>query len=93
MPSQPNQRGASVAPSISVIVTAFTFDRLGSIEEIVESMRRQTVAPTETLLVIDYAPELEEECRRRWPEIRVIPNGAERGSCGGRNTGVAASTY
>jgi glycosyltransferase involved in cell wall biosynthesis len=75
-----------------VIVTAFTFDRLPSIEEIVESLRQQTVAPAETLLVIDYAPELEEECRRRWPDVRVIPNAAERGSCGGRNTGVAEST-
>ncbi|HEV7399284.1 MAG TPA: glycosyltransferase [Solirubrobacterales bacterium] len=92
MPSQPNQQGTPAAPSISVIVTAFTFDRIGSIEEIVDSMRQQTVAPAETLLVIDYAPELEEECRRRWPDIRVIPNTAERGSCGGRNTGVAAST-
>jgi glycosyltransferase involved in cell wall biosynthesis len=75
-----------------VIVTAFTFDRLGSIEEIVESLRQQTVAPAETLLVIDYAPELEEECRRRWPDVRVVANAAERGSCGGRNTGVAASS-
>ena len=75
-----------------MIVTAFTFDRLGSIEEIVESLRRQTVAPAETLLVIDYAAELEEECRRRWPDVRVIPNAAERGSCGGRNTGVAESS-
>jgi glycosyltransferase involved in cell wall biosynthesis len=92
VPSQPNQQGAIATPSISVIVTAFTFDRLGSIEEIVESMRKQTVAPAETLLVIDYEPELEGECRRRWPDIRVIPNSAERGSCGGRNTGVAEST-
>jgi glycosyltransferase involved in cell wall biosynthesis len=78
-------------PSISVIVTAFTFDRLPSIEEIVESLRQQTVAPAETLLVIDYAPELEEECKRRWPDVRVIPNRKERGSCGGRNTGVEES--
>src|SRR6185312_12537599 len=58
VPGQPNQQDAPTAPSISVIVTAFTFDRLDSIEEIVESMRRQTVAPAETLLVIDYAPDL-----------------------------------
>ncbi len=91
MPSQLNQQEAFTVPSISVIITAFTFDRLGSIEEIIESMRRQTAAPAETLLVIDYAPELEEECRRRWPDVRVIANAAERGSCGGRNTGVAES--
>jgi glycosyltransferase involved in cell wall biosynthesis len=92
MPGQPNQEGIATAPSVSVIVTAFTFDRIGSIEEIVESLRKQTVAPAETLLVIDYQAELEAECRRRWPDVRVIPNAAERGSCGGRNTGVAEST-
>jgi glycosyltransferase involved in cell wall biosynthesis len=92
VPSSQQHEGDSGAPSISVIITAFTFDRLPSIEEIVESLRQQTVAPAETLLVIDYAPELEEECRRRWPDVRVIPNTAERGSCGGRNTGVAEST-
>ncbi len=91
MPGQQNHEGAAVAPSISVIVTAFTFDRLDSIDEIFESLRNQTVAPAETLLVIDYQPELEEECRRRWPEVRVLANAAERGSCGGRNTGVAAA--
>jgi glycosyltransferase involved in cell wall biosynthesis len=91
VPGLPNQQGNASAPSISVIITAFTFDRLPSIEEIIESLDSQTVAPAETLLVIDYAPELEEECRRRWPEVRVIPNAKERGSCGGRNTGVEES--
>ncbi len=91
MPGPSNQEGNPSPPSISVIITAFTFDRLPSIEEIIESLRNQTVAPAETLLVIDYAPELEEECRRRWPDVRVIPNRLERGSCGGRNTGVEES--
>jgi glycosyltransferase involved in cell wall biosynthesis len=92
VPGPSNQQDSASPPSISVIVTAFTFDRLDSIEEIIESLRTQTVAPAETLLVIDYAPELEEECRRRWPDVRVIPNRLERGSCGGRNTGVAESS-
>jgi glycosyltransferase involved in cell wall biosynthesis len=92
VPGPSNQEGSASPPSISVIITAFTFDRLGSIEEILDSLHRQTVAPAETLLVIDYAPELEEECRRRWPDVRVIPNTGERGSCGGRNTGVAESS-
>ena len=29
--------------------------------------------------MIDHAPELEEECRRRWPDLRVIPNRARTG--------------
>jgi GT2 family glycosyltransferase len=92
VPGQPNQEGSATAPSVSVIITAFTFDRIGSIEEIIESLRGQTAAPAETLLVIDYQPELEAECQRRWPDVRVIPNTRERGSCGGRNTGVAESS-
>jgi glycogen synthase len=91
VPGSQQQAGGSTAPSVSVIITAFTFDRLPSIEEIIESLRSQTVAPAEVLLVIDYAPGLEEECRRRWPDVRVIPNRLERGSCGGRNTGVDES--
>jgi len=74
-----------------VIVTAFTFDRLPSIAEIVDSLEQQTVAPLETLLVIDYQDELLAACRERWPGIRVIPNQGWRGSCGARNTGVAAA--
>jgi len=74
-----------------VIVTAFTFDRLPSIAEIIDSLEQQTVAPLEVLLVIDYQPDLLEECRRRWPDVRVIANEHWRGSCGARNTGVAAA--
>ncbi|HET9185012.1 MAG TPA: glycosyltransferase, partial [Solirubrobacterales bacterium] len=78
-------------PSFSVIVTAFTFDRLPSIAEIFDSLARQTVAPLETLLVIDYQEELLAACRERWPEVRVLANEGWRGSCGARNTGVAAA--
>ena len=39
VPGPSNQEGNSSPPSISVIVTAFTFDRLPSIEEIIESLR------------------------------------------------------
>jgi glycosyltransferase involved in cell wall biosynthesis/GT2 family glycosyltransferase len=83
--------GTSVPPSISVIITAFTFDRLPSIEETIESLRNQSIAPAEVILVVDHAPELLEECKRLWPDVRVIANRQEPGSCGGRNTGVAES--
>lgn len=78
-------------PSFSVVIAAFTFDRLPSIEKIVESLRKQTVPPAETILVIDHSDELLDECRRRWPDLKVIPNAQDPGSCGGRNTGLAES--
>ena len=82
----------SSAPSFSVVITAFTFDRLPSIEEIVESLREQTVAPAEIILVIDHSDELLDECKRRWPDVKVIPNAQDPGSCGGRNTGLTESS-
>ncbi len=91
MPSTHHHEGDFVAPSISAIITAFTFDRLSSIAETIDSLHNQTVAPAEIILVIDYQPELLEECGKRWPDVRVVPNHEERGSCGGRNTGVAES--
>jgi GT2 family glycosyltransferase len=84
--------GTSVPPSISVIITAFTFDRLPTIKETIESLRGQTVAPAEIVLVIDHATDLMEACTRLWPDVRVIPNREEPGSCGGRNTGVSESS-
>jgi glycosyltransferase involved in cell wall biosynthesis len=91
VPNALPEGGRPSPPSFSVIVTAFTFDRLPSIAEIVDSLEQQTVAPLEVLLVIDYADDLLAECRRLWPGVRVIPNEGWRGSCGARNTGVAHS--
>lgn len=82
--------GAS-PPSFSVVITAFTFDRLPSIEETIESLREQTVSPAEVILVIDHSDELLDECGKRWPDVKVIPNAQDPGSCGGRNTGLAES--
>jgi glycogen synthase len=78
-------------PSISVVISAFTFDRLEILDEGIGSLLEQTVAPREVLVVIDYQPELLEACRERWPGVRVIPNEGERGLCGARNTGIASS--
>jgi glycosyltransferase involved in cell wall biosynthesis len=84
-------RGTSV-PSFSVVITAFTFDRLSSIEETIESLHHQTVPPSEIILVIDRSQELLAECKRLWPDVKVIPNRQDPGSCGGRNTALAESS-
>lgn len=62
------------------------------IAEAIESLQTQTRPPHEILLVIDHSPELEEECRRRWPMIQVLSNREQQGLSGARNTGVAEST-
>ncbi len=76
-------------PTISVLICAYTPERLEVIAEAIESIRSQTFAAHEIVLVIDHSPELEAVCKERWPEIRVVPNREQQGLSGARNTGVA----
>jgi glycosyltransferase involved in cell wall biosynthesis len=82
----------SESPTISVVICAFTRDRLQVLGEAVESLRAQTLPPHEVVLVIDHAPELLEEVRRLWPDLKIAPNREQRGLSGARNTGVAEAS-
>ncbi len=88
MPSPAKSTGAA-PPPVSVVICAYTLERIDRIAMAVDSLRRQTVAPHELVLVIDHSPELEAECKRRWPEANVIPNREQQGLSGARNTGLA----
>jgi glycosyltransferase involved in cell wall biosynthesis len=72
-----------------VVICAFTEERLGALEEALASIRGQTVPALETILVIDHAPKLLEEARRRWPDVVVTANEEAQGLSGARNTGLA----
>jgi glycosyltransferase involved in cell wall biosynthesis/GT2 family glycosyltransferase len=77
------------APTISVVICAYTDERLELLAAGIESLRAQTVAPHEVVLTIDHAPELEAIARERWPEAKVVANRERQGLSGARNTGVA----
>jgi glucosyl-dolichyl phosphate glucuronosyltransferase len=79
-------------PAISVVICAFTLERLEAIGRAIESVRRQTVQPHEIVLVIDHCPELLALSRERWPDVGVVPNRETPGLSGARNTGVAECT-
>ena len=89
MQSEPRAERAATLPTISVVICAFTFDRLVVMGEALDSLRRQTLPPHEIVLVIDHAPELLEEARRLWPEVKIVANREKQGLSGARNTGVA----
>jgi glucosyl-dolichyl phosphate glucuronosyltransferase len=91
VPSAPQPPGTA-APTISVVICAFTMERIDRIAAAIESLRAQTVPTHEIVLVIDHSPELEAECRRRWPELNLMPNGEQQGLSGARNTGLAAAS-
>ena len=83
--------GQTAPPSVSVVICAFTLERIDRIAAAIESLQAQTVPAHEILLVIDHSPELEAECRRRWPQVTVLANREQQGLSGARNTGLAES--
>jgi glycosyltransferase involved in cell wall biosynthesis len=83
---------ASGAPTISVVVCAFTAERLEALGEAIASIRAQTSPPLETILVIDHNDELMAESEERWPDLRIVANREKQGLSGARNTGVAEAT-
>ncbi|HEY2054355.1 MAG TPA: glycosyltransferase, partial [Solirubrobacterales bacterium] len=78
-------------PTISVVVCAYTRDRLPVLSEALDSLRAQTCPAHQIVLVIDHAPELLAEVRERRPDLIVVANTEKRGLSGARNTGVAAA--
>jgi glycosyltransferase involved in cell wall biosynthesis len=83
-----HERGPA-PPAISVLIPAFTRERLGPLSEAIESLRAQTLRPHEIVLVIDHSPDLLAESRARWPDVRVIPNQRAQGAAGTRNSSLA----
>ncbi len=92
MPTAPDRAEEPVKPPISVVICAYTMERVELIAAAISSLQAQTIAPHEVVLVIDHSPELEAESLRRWPTIRVIANREQQGLSGARNTGLEEST-
>jgi glycosyltransferase involved in cell wall biosynthesis len=74
--------------NISVIVCAYTERRWAHIGALVESLRAQTLVPTEVILVVDHNRSLEDRARGAFSDLVVIANRFEQGLSGARNTGV-----
>jgi glycosyltransferase involved in cell wall biosynthesis/GT2 family glycosyltransferase len=90
VPTGSTPAGDSSAPSISVLICAYTLDRLEVLAQAIESVRAQTAPALEIVLTIDHSPELLAESRERWPDVNLVENHEEQGLSGARNSGVAA---
>jgi len=76
------------SPTSTVVICVYTDARWKLIAEALESLRLQTVQPTEVIVVVDHNEVLMARLRRAYPHLTVVPNVFERGLSGGRNTGV-----
>ncbi|MFD5702127.1 glycosyltransferase family 2 protein [Streptomyces lasiicapitis] len=80
--------------SISVVVCVYTEDRWEDILAAVASVRAQSHAAHETLLVVDHNTPLLDRLAEEYkqtPGVRVLANAGPRGLSAGRNTGIAES--
>ncbi|MGW0121937.1 glycosyltransferase family 2 protein [Streptomyces sp. NPDC003327] len=84
-------------PGFSVVICVYTEERWEDILAAVDSVRKQSLAPLETLLVVDHNERLlhrlteEYADARLREEVRVLANAGPRGLSSGRNTGIAAA--
>ncbi len=81
--------GVGEAPTVAVIICAYTEARWGLIGEAVESVHRQTRPAAQVVLVIDHNDRLLAQATVAWPRHTVVANEHRRGLSGARNTGVA----
>ncbi|MFF6871561.1 glycosyltransferase [Streptomyces sp. NPDC012450] len=81
----------------SVVVCVYTEDRWEDILAAVDSVRKQSLPPLETLLVVDHNERLRARLAEEYAdarlrqEVRVLANAGPRGLSAGRNTGIAAA--
>lgn len=81
----------SAAPTIAVIICAYTADRWGELVAAVASVQAQSLPPDEIVLVIDHNPELVARARERFSSVSVVENQYAKGLSGARNSGIAAT--
>lgn len=76
----------------SVVICAYTEKRWRDLVAAVESLRRQTVCPTEVIVVIDHNPTLLTRAQSELRDVVVVENQEEHGLSGARNSGLAVAT-
>jgi glycosyltransferase involved in cell wall biosynthesis len=79
------------APDISVVICAYTEKRWDELNAAVASIKNQTLAAREIILVIDNNLELLERARDELTGVIVTQNQEQPGLSGARNSGVAIS--
>ncbi|MCX4833522.1 glycosyltransferase [Streptomyces sp. NBC_01016] len=78
----------------SVVICVYTEDRWSDILAAVDSVRAQSYAALETLLVVDHNPALLDRLTKEFDGeqgVEVLANAGPRGLSAGRNTGIAAA--
>jgi glycosyltransferase involved in cell wall biosynthesis len=76
---------------VSVVICAYTEQRWDDTLAAVQSVRDQSFANREIILVVDHNPALHASFAAALPDITVIENREEQGLSGGKNTGLGVA--
>jgi GT2 family glycosyltransferase len=77
--------------TIAVVICAYTLDRWDDTIAAVQSVRCQTTAAKEIVVVVDYNVDLLDRLRSALPDVTVVENRYQKGLSGGKDTGVEAT--
>ena len=81
----------TAAPSVSVVICAYTEDRWDDLLAAIASCASQTHPPQETIVVSDHNPALLARLHAQAPSAFAIANAERQGLSGARNSGVAVA--
>jgi glucosyl-dolichyl phosphate glucuronosyltransferase len=79
------------APSVSVVICAYTERRWDQLVDAITSVQRQTTPPLEVIVSVDYNPALRQRIARHLPGVVITGNRQRQGLSGARNAGVAVA--
>lgn len=89
----PVAEAPSIAPpTVSVVICAYTVDRILDLRAALDSIRRQTLAPHEVIVVVDHNLHLLELLRRTEAAATIVASAEPQGLAGARNCGIAVAT-
>ena len=77
------------APSVTVVVCAYTQRRWPQIVRAIDSLAAQQMPPDQVVVAVDHNDALLDRATLAFPGATVVPNSGPRGLSGARNTGVA----
>lgn len=77
---------------ITVVVPTWNFDRRENLGRCLAAIERQTLTPSETIVVVDHNERLLAWASESFPDATVVANRHARGVVGNRNTGIEAAT-
>ena len=78
-------------PAVSVVICSYAEERWDLLMGALDSVRRQTVVPQQTIVVVDYNMDLYKRLIFTVPDAVIVENTGPKGLSGARNTGAGVA--